>query len=123
MPSEQGPILEEERAQVGVVHGAQAYKWFTLDIRGRACHTGTTPYRARSDALLLASRIMVANAALAQKHGGLASTVRIQHLPWAVSVLSMTLYSDAGSALSFSWKRKRYSFACPHVARHSAPAR
>lgn len=32
---EQGPILEAERRKIGVVKGVQAYKWYTIDVRGR----------------------------------------------------------------------------------------
>lgn len=32
---EQGPILEAEKKKIGVVTGVQAYRWFTLDIKGR----------------------------------------------------------------------------------------
>ncbi|QRW02368.1 Gly-Xaa carboxypeptidase [Ceratobasidium sp. AG-Ba] len=71
---EQGPILESEKAKIGVVQGAQAYRWFTLDIEGRPSHTGTTPFKNRSDALLCAAQIMVASADIGKKHGGLSST-------------------------------------------------
>ncbi|CAK7271742.1 hypothetical protein SEPCBS57363_004778 [Sporothrix epigloea] len=36
---EQGPILEAEQKKIGIVTGVQAYRWFTLDVRGR----GTSP--------------------------------------------------------------------------------
>ncbi|KAF8598980.1 amidase [Ceratobasidium sp. AG-I] len=71
---EQGPILEGEQAKIGIVKGAQAYRWFTLDITGRASHTGTTPFPNRSDALLCAAKIMVASATIGKRHGGLSST-------------------------------------------------
>lgn len=32
---EQGPILEAESRRIGVVKGVQAYKWFTLTIKGQ----------------------------------------------------------------------------------------
>ncbi|KAF8918040.1 hypothetical protein CPB85DRAFT_1408297 [Mucidula mucida] len=83
---EQGPMLEEQNVKVGVVQGGQAYKWFTLDIEGSAAHTGTTPFYARSDALLLAARIMIANNALAKKHNGLASTGILTLQPGSVNV-------------------------------------
>lgn len=36
---EQGPILENNKQKIGVVTGAQAYKWFTIEVGGR----GTKP--------------------------------------------------------------------------------
>ncbi|KAG9125585.1 hypothetical protein FRC07_006995 [Ceratobasidium sp. 392] len=71
---EQGPILEAEGAKIGIVQGAQAYRWFTLDIYGHPSHTGTTPYENRSDALLCAAHVMVASADIGKRHGGLSST-------------------------------------------------
>lgn len=32
---EQGPILEAEKQKIGVVQGVQAYRWYTIDIKGR----------------------------------------------------------------------------------------
>ncbi|KAI1458691.1 amidase [Annulohypoxylon moriforme] len=71
---EQGPILEAEKQQVGVVKGVQAYKWYTVDITGRDAHTGTTPLNARTDAMLLAARLIAHSHRLATKHSALAST-------------------------------------------------
>ncbi|KAK8041950.1 hypothetical protein PG993_006473, partial [Apiospora rasikravindrae] len=71
---EQGPILETERRKIGVVQGVQAYKWFTIEVEGRDAHTGTTPLANRSDALLLASKLMVHGNRVATKHSALVST-------------------------------------------------
>ncbi|KAK8090176.1 hypothetical protein PG997_005137 [Apiospora hydei] len=71
---EQGPILEAERRKIGVVQGVQAYKWFTIEVEGRDAHTGTTPLANRSDALLLASKLMLHGNRAATKHSALVST-------------------------------------------------
>lgn len=68
--------MEAEKSKVGVVLGGQAYRWYTINVKGQECHTGATPYYSRSDALLCASRIIVASNAIAKKHNGLASTVK-----------------------------------------------
>ena len=57
---EQGPILEVQRRPIGVVRGAQAQRWFDVELTGRENHAGTTPMTARRDALLGASRIVEA---------------------------------------------------------------
>ena len=49
---EQGPILEAEKRKVGIVQGVQAYRWFNVSVRGQDCHTGTTSFAHRADALL-----------------------------------------------------------------------
>ncbi|KAI0545013.1 hypothetical protein F4679DRAFT_491812 [Xylaria curta] len=71
---EQGPLLEAEKQKVGVVHGVQAYRWFTVDVAGRDAHTGTTPLGNRADAMLLAARLIAHSHRLATKHSALAST-------------------------------------------------
>ncbi|HYM92095.1 MAG TPA: Zn-dependent hydrolase, partial [bacterium] len=40
---EQGPILENEGAQVGVVEGVEGIAWGWVDVTGRAAHAGPTP--------------------------------------------------------------------------------
>ena len=57
---EQGPILENAGAQIGVVTSVQGLRWLDVTITGRDSHAGTTPLDARSDALLAAGAILVA---------------------------------------------------------------
>ncbi|KAF2839677.1 Zn-dependent exopeptidase [Patellaria atrata CBS 101060] len=71
---EQGPILESERHKIGIVQGVQAYRWFTIHVKGQDCHTGTTPFNVRSDALLTAAKMILQSHRAATKHGALAST-------------------------------------------------
>ena len=55
---EQGPILEHEGKQLGVVTGAQAQVWYDAVAIGQDSHAGTTPPSTRRDALLCAARII-----------------------------------------------------------------
>jgi N-carbamoyl-L-amino-acid hydrolase len=55
---EQGPILEAEGRQIGIVTGAQAQIWYEATVTGQDSHAGTTPPIARKDALLTAARII-----------------------------------------------------------------
>jgi N-carbamoyl-L-amino-acid hydrolase len=55
---EQGPILEREARQIGIVTGAQAQVWFDAVVTGQDAHAGTTPPSARRDALVTAARII-----------------------------------------------------------------
>lgn len=71
---EQGPILEAEGRKVGVVKGVQAYRWFTVTVKGRDCHTGTTSFAHRADAMLAAAKMIVYSHRAATARGGLAST-------------------------------------------------
>jgi len=55
---EQGPILEREEKQIGIVTGAQAQVWYDAVITGQDAHAGTTPPSARKDALVAAARVI-----------------------------------------------------------------
>ena len=55
---EQGPILEAEGRQIGIVTGAQAQVWYDAVVTGRDSHAGTTPPAARRDALVAAAQII-----------------------------------------------------------------
>ncbi len=53
---EQGPRLEAEGLDIGVVTGIQGSRWFTVTITGASAHAGTTPVSLRRDALQAAVR-------------------------------------------------------------------
>ena len=60
---EQGPLLEQQNAAVGVVSGIQGKRTFQVEIIGEAAHAGTSPRSERKDAMLAAVRIIGALAA------------------------------------------------------------
>ncbi|WPK24809.1 hypothetical protein PUMCH_002100 [Australozyma saopauloensis] len=84
---EQGPILETEKKEIGRVQGIQALKWIEVSIKGKAQHTGTTPFASRSDALLAASKFMVKGNEIAALHDGLFSVGILEVLPGVVNVV------------------------------------
>jgi N-carbamoyl-L-amino-acid hydrolase len=55
---EQGPILEREARQIGIVTGAQSQVWYDAVTIGQDSHAGTTPPSTRKDALVCAARII-----------------------------------------------------------------
>ncbi len=55
---EQGPILERDGRQIGIVTGAQAQVWYNAVAIGQDSHAGTTPPSARRDALVCAARVV-----------------------------------------------------------------
>ena len=55
---EQGPILEREEKQIGIVTGAQSQVWYDAVTIGQDSHAGTTPPSTRKDALVCAARII-----------------------------------------------------------------
>ncbi|MFT8245270.1 M20 family metallo-hydrolase [Roseomonas sp. BN140053] len=48
---EQGPRLEAEEMDIGVVTGIQGSRWFVVELRGETAHAGTAPLGLRKDAV------------------------------------------------------------------------
>ncbi|PSC04919.1 Zn-dependent hydrolase [Alsobacter soli] len=55
---EQGPILEDENVDIGVVTHGQGQRWYEITLTGFESHAGSTPMPARKDALLGAARVV-----------------------------------------------------------------
>lgn len=72
---EQGPVLERLCIPVGLVSGIAAPVRFELTIEGRADHSGATPMNMRKDALLMASRIIIALENIAKQRKNTVATV------------------------------------------------
>ena len=54
---EQGPILEDEDIDIGVVTHGQGLKWLQVTLTGRESHTGSTPMPKRRNAGLGMARV------------------------------------------------------------------
>lgn len=67
---EQGPILEAEAKQIGVVTGIQGIRWYDAVVTGADAHTGTTPMDRRKDALAAAARLVEAVRRITIEEGG-----------------------------------------------------
>jgi len=46
---EQGPILEADELDIGVVTAVQGFRWYTIHITGSEAHAGPTPMEVRHD--------------------------------------------------------------------------
>jgi N-carbamoyl-L-amino-acid hydrolase len=57
---EQGPHLDSAGIDIGVVQGIVGIDEWAIAVQGTANHAGTTPMNARQDALLAASKLVVA---------------------------------------------------------------
>lgn len=55
---EQGPILEAEGKQIGVVTHGQGLSWTQVTITGKESHTGSTPMPMRKNAGLAMARVL-----------------------------------------------------------------
>jgi N-carbamoyl-L-amino-acid hydrolase len=68
---EQGPILEAEGKQIGVVTHGQGLWWLEFTLTGKEAHTGSTPMKMRVNAGLAMARIieMVQAVAMSEQPG------------------------------------------------------
>ena len=89
---EQGPILEQENLAVGVVTAIAGQARMRFRFIGKAGHAGTTPMRARRDALCAAAEFVMAVERCARKRAGLVATVgQIQAEPNTSNVIPGTV--------------------------------
>lgn len=85
---EQGPVLEAEGVQIGVVEGVQGISWRRISIEGQSNHAGTTPTRLRHDAGLTAARIVTHLREMTEGSGDTIATVgRLRLEPDLVNVI------------------------------------
>jgi beta-ureidopropionase / N-carbamoyl-L-amino-acid hydrolase len=107
---EQGPVLEAQNRDVGVVTHIAGIRRLALTFKGQAAHAGTTPLDLRQDALVAASRFVLALRqaleSLRESHPFIIATVGEIHVaPNAANVvpgearLVVDLRSDASEAL------------------------
>jgi N-carbamoyl-L-amino-acid hydrolase len=72
---EQGPVLESEGFDIGVVTGVVGLVHARVRLEGEANHAGTTPMTCRRDALAGAARILLALREEARSHANVVVTV------------------------------------------------
>ncbi len=80
---EQGPVLEEEGRDIGIVTGTMQARYLQLTIRGAPSHVGPTAMDRRQDSLAAAAEIILAVERIgraAEPHGR-ASATWIQNSP------------------------------------------
>ena len=65
---EQGPILEAEGIDIGVVTHGQGQRWYDVTLTGFESHAGSTPMPRRRDALVGAARLVLAVNEIALSH-------------------------------------------------------
>lgn len=86
---EQGGILEKEQIQIGVVEGIVGIVHWEVAVDGFANHAGTTPMNMRKDALLAASKLIIAvNEVINSVPGKQVGTIgKIAAMPGAYNVI------------------------------------
>jgi N-carbamoyl-L-amino-acid hydrolase len=90
---EQGPILEAESKQIGVVTHCQGLWWLEFTLTGREAHTGSTPMALRVNAGLAMARIfeMVQAVAMANQPGAVGGVGQVKFSPNSRNVLPGTV--------------------------------
>jgi allantoate deiminase len=85
---EQGPVLEQRDAPVGVVSAIAGATRAEVRFTGRAGHAGTVPMELRRDAACALSELVLAVEDTARAEAGLVATVgRLEALPGAPNVV------------------------------------
>ena len=86
---EQGPILEAENRQIGVVTHCQGLWWLEFTLTGREVHTGSTPMNMRVNAGLAMGRIleMVQDVAISEQPGAVGGVGQVFFSPNSRNVL------------------------------------
>ncbi|HEX7134610.1 MAG TPA: Zn-dependent hydrolase [Iamia sp.] len=86
---EQGPVLEAEGLDIGVVTGVQGISWQEVTVTGQSNHAGTTPMAPRHDPAYVAGAVAVFGRELASAMGPpqVATVGRIELHPNLVNVV------------------------------------
>lgn len=84
---EQGPYLVTAGQSVGVVTAVQAFRWYRINVTGRDCHTGTTAFEHRADAMYASAKMMVRAREIAMKHDCLVSVGIVDVTPGSVNTI------------------------------------
>lgn len=89
---EQGPILEAEGVDIGVVEGVQGISWNEYSLTGQSAHAGTAPMRLRHDPAYVAAQIVTYVRDLTARIGGaqVATAGRIEVSPNLINVVPST---------------------------------
>jgi hydantoinase/carbamoylase family amidase len=108
---EQGPVLEQEGLDLGIVTGIAGLLGFRLRLTGEANHAGTTPMASRRDALAGAARIVVELRDEARSRGDMTANVGILTVaPGGFNVIpgtaEFTIDARAGDADAFARAEK-----------------
>ncbi|ODC05444.1 Zn-dependent hydrolase [Terasakiispira papahanaumokuakeensis] len=77
---EQGPILEDEDKEIGVVRMGQGIRWYNLTIKGRSQHSGTTPMHLRQDTMVVSALITTEVERIAHRHANGLGTVGFMNI-------------------------------------------
>jgi hydantoinase/carbamoylase family amidase len=118
---EQGPVLEQEGLDLGIVSGIAGLLGFRVRLAGEANHAGTTPMTSRRDALAGAARIVLELRDEARSRGDMTANVGILTVaPGGFNVIpgtaEFTIDARAGDPDAFARAEKFVRDALERVA-------
>lgn len=87
---EQGPVLENEKTDVGIVEAIVGLKCFNVYVSGRSDHAGSTPMNMRADTMLAAAKAIVAGTqkAMDLNDGTVVTFGRVETQPGAFNIVA-----------------------------------
>lgn len=93
---EQGPVLENEKVDVGIVEAIVGIKCFNVHVYGRSDHAGTTPMNMRADTMLATARAIVAGTDKAREldDGTVVTFGRVETQPGAFNIVAKETLFD-----------------------------
>jgi hydantoinase/carbamoylase family amidase len=108
---EQGPVLEQEGLDLGIVSGIAGLLGFRVRLTGEANHAGTTPMASRRDALAGAAKVVLQLRDEARSRGDMTANVGILTVaPGGFNVIpgtaEFTVDVRAGDAETFARAEK-----------------
>lgn len=87
---EQGPILENNRTDVGIVEAIVGLRCLNVTVTGRSDHAGTTPLNMRADTMLATAKAIVAGTEKAKElnDGTVVTFGRVETIPGAFNIVA-----------------------------------
>lgn len=105
---EQGPVLEADGLELGIVTSVLGLRGYRVRLHGQANHAGATPMPLRRDALIGAARVALClRDAVRQRAGTTANVGRLRIAPGGANVVpgfaDFTIDVRASSAADLAW--------------------
>lgn len=87
---EQGPVLDAEKVEIGLVDCIVGIQRYMVTVHGRADHAGTTPMNMRLDAVDAATKVIskIADWAREKADGTVATTGYINTIPGGMNIVA-----------------------------------
>lgn len=122
---EQGRVLADAGADIGVVTGIVGLLQARVEVRGQSDHGGATPMQGRKDALVASARMIVELRDWARTHSDMTCTIgSISALPGAYNVIPgecvFTVDLRAAAPLDFTSAKPRLEALVKRVAREES---